>query len=119
MCPSCSIRRMVEAAACLADHVIPPVPVRQWVLAATKRPRYFIHRRPAPRGTALRLFLSAVPQCPRAHSAGADRGGGLTHRFGFALNPHLQFHGAVLGVVIESALAGTVAFGAAGGELPF
>jgi len=25
----------------------------------------------------------------------------------------------VLGVVVESALAGTVAFGAAGGELPF
>ena len=32
ICPSCGTRRMAEAAAYLVDHVIPKVPVRQWVL---------------------------------------------------------------------------------------
>jgi hypothetical protein len=32
-CPSCGARRMAETAAHLVDHVIPPVPVRQWVLS--------------------------------------------------------------------------------------
>ena len=31
-CPSCGARRMEQAAAHLADRVIPCVPVRQWVL---------------------------------------------------------------------------------------
>jgi hypothetical protein len=31
--PSCGARRMAETAAHLVDHVIPPVPVRQWVLS--------------------------------------------------------------------------------------
>ncbi len=32
-CPSCGARRMVETSAHLVDHVIPNVPVRQWVLS--------------------------------------------------------------------------------------
>ncbi len=32
-CPSCGARRMAETAAHLIDHVIPRVPVRQWVLS--------------------------------------------------------------------------------------
>jgi len=28
----------------LTDHVLPPLPVRQWVLAVPKRLRYFISR---------------------------------------------------------------------------
>jgi len=30
-CPSCGARRVAQAAAHLVDHVIPRVPVRQWV----------------------------------------------------------------------------------------
>ena len=33
ICPSCGARRMEETAAHLVDHVIPRVPVRQWVLS--------------------------------------------------------------------------------------
>ena len=33
ICPSCGTRRMAEAAAHRVDHVIPKVPVRQWVLS--------------------------------------------------------------------------------------
>ena len=32
-CPSCGARRMAQTAAHLVDHVIPQVPVRQWVLS--------------------------------------------------------------------------------------
>ena len=32
-CPSCGARRMVESAAHLVEHVIPAVPVRQWVVS--------------------------------------------------------------------------------------
>ncbi len=39
VCPSCTTRRMVETAAHLADHVIPRLPVRQWVLSVPKRLR--------------------------------------------------------------------------------
>ncbi|XYI04161.1 transposase zinc-binding domain-containing protein [Sorangium sp. So ce1128] len=33
-CPSCSARRMCDSAAHLVEHVLPDVPVRQWVLTA-------------------------------------------------------------------------------------
>jgi len=47
VCPSCpteisfghNTRRMAETAAHLVDHVFPPLPVRQWVLAVPKRLR--------------------------------------------------------------------------------
>ncbi|MGH8647633.1 MAG: transposase zinc-binding domain-containing protein [Gammaproteobacteria bacterium] len=32
-CTSCGARRMAETAAHLVDHVIPRVPVRQWVIS--------------------------------------------------------------------------------------
>lgn len=32
-CPSCGARRMAQTSSHLIDHVIPHVPVRQWVLS--------------------------------------------------------------------------------------
>ncbi|MFM8766626.1 MAG: transposase zinc-binding domain-containing protein, partial [Rubrivivax sp.] len=46
-CPSCGARRMSQTAAHLVDHVIPHVPVRQWVLSL-----------PIP----LRVLLAAQPE---------------------------------------------------------
>ena len=46
-CPSCGARRMAENRPHLVDHVIPPVPVRQWVISL-----------PIP----LRLLFAAQPQ---------------------------------------------------------
>jgi len=40
VCPSCGGRRMAERAAHLVDHVLPAVPVRQWVLSLRFRLRY-------------------------------------------------------------------------------
>ena len=50
-CPSCGARRMAQTAAHLVDHVIPRVPVRQWV-------RVCQVRLPIP----LRLLLAAQPK---------------------------------------------------------
>ena len=40
VCPSCGGRRMAERAAHLVDHVLPAVPIRQWVLTLPHRLRY-------------------------------------------------------------------------------
>jgi ribosomal protein S27E len=39
-CPSCGGRRMAETAAHLVDHVLPHVPIRQWVLSVRHGLRY-------------------------------------------------------------------------------
>ena len=41
-CPSWNAKRTAETAAHLVDHVIPHVPVRQWVLSVPKRLRPFL-----------------------------------------------------------------------------
>jgi hypothetical protein len=41
-CPSCGGRRMAERAAHLVDHVLPDVPIRQWVLSFPYRLRYLL-----------------------------------------------------------------------------
>jgi hypothetical protein len=46
VCPSCNGRRMAQTAAHLVDRVIPPVPVRQWVVSVPKRLRGFLADRP-------------------------------------------------------------------------
>jgi hypothetical protein len=47
VCPSWNARHMAQTAAHLADHVIPPAPVRQWVISAPKRLRGMLADRPA------------------------------------------------------------------------
>ena len=41
VCPSCNGRHMAQTAVQLVDHVIPPVPVLQWVISMPKRLRGF------------------------------------------------------------------------------
>jgi hypothetical protein len=120
ICPSCNTRRMVATAAHLTDHVLPDLPVRQWVLAVPKRLRYFLERDADLQGAALRLFLRRVEQCLRAHSPGsgpAARLGAVAfiHRFGSSLNAHLHFHGVVIDGVFDATATGGVVFHAATG----
>jgi hypothetical protein len=68
VCPPCSAWRMVETASHLVDHVLPELPLRQWVLPAPKRLRYFLERDADLQGAALQLFLRAVGTCLRAYS---------------------------------------------------
>jgi hypothetical protein len=111
---------MVATAAHLTDHVVPDLPLRQWVLAVPKRLRYFLERDADLQGAALRLFLRAVESCLRAHSPGLGptaRLGAVAfiHRFGSTLNPHQHFHCVVIDGVFEPASANGVVFHAATG----
>jgi hypothetical protein len=56
ICPSCNARRMPETAAHLVDHVIPPLPVRQWVLSVPKRLRWYLEREPHAVSAVLHIF---------------------------------------------------------------
>jgi hypothetical protein len=51
---------MAQTAAHLVDHVIPPVPVRQWVISVPKRLRCFLADRPNAVAALTRIFISRV-----------------------------------------------------------
>ena len=60
VCPSCNGRHMAQTAAHLVDHVIPPVPVRQWVISVPKRLRGMLADRPAAIAALTRIFLDEI-----------------------------------------------------------
>ena len=51
---------MAQTAAHLADHVIPPAPVRQWVISVPKRLRGFLADRPRAVAAVTRIFLDEI-----------------------------------------------------------
>ena len=106
VCPSCNTRRMAETAAHLADHVLPRMPVRQWVLSLPKRLRYHLQHDREALSSALRIFLDAVEQHLRSRCPGAgvrSRTGAVAfiHRFGSSLNQHTHFHVVFIDGVFE------------------
>jgi len=116
VCPSCNGRHMAQTAAHLADHVIPPVPVRQWVISVPKRLRGFLADRPRAVAAVTRIFLdeiertlitaSGVTAAADTPSASRPRLGGISflHRFGSALNHHVHLHACVTdGVFVPAA----------------
>ena len=121
VCPSCNGRHMAQTAAHLVDHVIPPVPVRQWVISVPKRLRCFLADRPRAVAALTRIFLDEIERllCAAAGvtaaadtpSASRPRLGGISflHRFGSALNHHVHLHACVTdGVFVPAAAeAGT------------
>ena len=75
VCPSWNGRHMAQTAAHLADHVIPPVSVRQWVISVPKRLRGMLADRPRAVAALTKISLSAsrAPAailCPSALRAG-------------------------------------------------
>ena len=54
---------MAQTAAHLAERVIPPVPVRQWVISVPKRLRSFLADRPAAVTALTRIFLHEIERC--------------------------------------------------------
>ncbi len=119
VCPSCNARRMAEVAAHLTDHVLPHLPIRQWVLSLPKRLRPFLGRDPEVAGVVLGIFVRALRTTLRRSSPTAPPGSELAaisfpQRFGNSLNPHYHFHVlAVDGVV--AATPGGVEFHEASG----
>jgi hypothetical protein len=59
--PSCNARRMAQTAALLVDHVIPPVPVRQWVLSVPKRLCRYLEREPQAVSAVLHVLPAGGP----------------------------------------------------------
>jgi len=104
VCPSCNGRHMAQTAAHLVDHVIPPVPVRQWVISVPKRLRGFLADRPAAVAALTRIFIeeierllgavAGVTSVACAPAAARPRLGAISflHRFGSALNHHVHLH---------------------------
>ena len=95
VCPSCAARRMCSTAAHLVDHVLPDVPVRQWVLSVPWELRLLLARRADAFGALIRLFAREVTDWQRAVVDNAQaRGGGITfpQRFGGSLNLNTHVH---------------------------
>ena len=102
--PSCNGRHMAQTAAHLVDHVIPPVPVRQWVISVPKRLRGFLADRPAAVAALTRIFIEEIERLlgavagvtsdASAPAAARPRLGAVSflHRFGSALNHHVHLH---------------------------
>ena len=60
ICPSCNGWHMAQTAAHLVDRVIPPGPVRQWVISVPKRLRGMLADRPAAAAALTKIFLDEI-----------------------------------------------------------
>ena len=95
---------LAQTAAHLVDRVIPPVPVRQWVISVPKRLRCFLADRPNAVAVLTRIFIEEIERL-LCTAAGSTRDGhrpsvarprlgavSFLHRFGSALNHHVHLH---------------------------
>jgi Putative transposase len=107
---------MVEAAAHFADHVVPCLTVRQWVLCVPKRLRYFLRRDGATLNLVLRIFPRVIAQGLQANCLGAANAKKAAlhvdavahiHRFGPSLNEYEHFHVCVVDGVFGEPADGT------------
>ncbi|MBI4609737.1 MAG: transposase [Candidatus Rokubacteria bacterium] len=115
-CPSCGGRRMTERAAHLVDHVLPRVPVRQWVLTVPYRLRYLLAWDHGLSRAVLDVYARALLgfYSRSARQSGIRRGrtGTLTviQRFGSGLNLNVHFHTLALDGVFSEDPPGGLEF---------
>jgi|CXWL01.1.fsa_nt_gi hypothetical protein len=100
-CPSCGGRRMAQTAAHLVDHVIPHVPVRQWVLSLPIPLRYLLATHPHLLSPVLQVIQHAISTflIKQAGLKQSDAQTGaitLIQRFGSAANLNIHLHCLVL-----------------------
>ena len=106
-CPSCGARRMAETAAHLVDHVIPEVPVRQWVLSLPIPLRLLLAAQPeliTPVLQVVQRVLSRYLLGQAGLKAGEGECGSVTliQRFGSAANLNIHLHCLVLDSVYRT-----------------
>jgi len=113
ICPSCGTRRMAEAAAHLVDHVIPKVPVRQWVLSFPIPLRSLFAVHPELLAPILQIIHRAIAtflieQTGIKRDQAATGAVKLIQRFGSAANLNVHLRALVLdGVYGNPDAAGT------------
>jgi len=100
-CPSCGGRRMAQTAAHLVDHIIPRVPVRQWVLSLPIPLRYLLAAHPHLLTPVLQVIHRAISTflIKRAGLKRSEAQTGaitLIQRFGSAANLNIHLHCLVL-----------------------
>ena len=74
-CPSCGARRIAQTAAHLVNHVIPHVPVRQWVLSLPIPLRLLLAAQPQLLTPVLQVVHRAVPSLPARSGRAEGRAG--------------------------------------------
>ena len=100
-CPSCGGRRMAQTAAHLVDHIIPRVPVRQWVISLPIPLRYLLAAHPHLLTPVLQVIHRAISTF-LIKQTGLKRveaqTGAITliQRFGSAANLNIHLHCLVL-----------------------
>ena len=100
-CPSCGGRRMAQTAAHLVDHIIPRVPVRQWVLSLPIPLRYLLAAHPHLLTSILQVIHRAIStflikQAGLKRSEAQTGATPLIQRFGSAANLNIHLHCLVL-----------------------
>jgi hypothetical protein len=100
-CPACGARRMAETAAHLVDHVIPRVPVRQWVLSFPIPLRLLFAAHPELLTPVLQVIHRAIATLliKRAGLQRTEAGTGavtLRKPISSAANLNIPLHGLVL-----------------------
>ena len=109
-CPSCGARRMAETAAHLVDHIIPPVPVRQWVLSFPIPLRILFAAQPqllAPLLQVIHRIIASflIKQAGLKRTAANTGAVTLIQRFGSAANLNIHLHCLVLDGVYRNSTA--------------
>jgi hypothetical protein len=115
LCPSCGARRMSQTAAHLVDHVIPHVPVRQWVLSLPIPLRVLLAAQPELVTPVLQVVQRVVERHLLDHTGlKSDEGQGgavtLIQRFGSAVNLNIHLHCLVLDGVYRRGADGAPSF---------
>jgi hypothetical protein len=94
-CPSCCARRMCGTAAHLVAHVLPDVPVRQWVLTAPDDVRRVLALRPVALTACARVFVEEISRFQKhTHGLPSAATGAVTfvQRFNATLGTFVHFH---------------------------
>ena len=107
ICPSCGTRRMAETAAYLVDHILPRVPVRQWVLSFPIPLRSLFAVHPGLLTPVLRIIhrvihTHLIKQSGVKRTEAASGAITLIQRFGSAANLNTHLHALVLDGVYQT-----------------
>ena len=114
-CPLCGARHTAQTAAPLVDHVIPHVPVRQWVLSLPIPLRLLLAAQPKQVTPVLQVVHRVITRflLGQAGLKSDEAGSGavtLIQRFGSAANLNIHLHCLVLDGVYRRGIDGTPEF---------